>query len=150
MELIEPYVPESMRYKTELFMSECPVCGSKFSKGKHECCSPPCARLLQKKRKKEYYERNYEHIAEKSHEWKASHRKQINAAAREAYRNMTHERRERYNAYANAYWARNLERIRKMRRDYYNRCKTDPHFIELRKGQNKRHYQLVKEDPVSH
>ncbi len=150
MGLIEPYVPESMRYKTELVMSECPVCGSKFPKGRHKCCSPACAQLIRKERTKQYYSQNYDRIAEKCREWKASHRDQVNAAARRAYRNLSPEQRKKHNEYANAYRARNLERVRKMRRDYYRKQKNDSLFIKLRKGQNHRHYQRVKEDPARH
>lgn len=148
MKLIEPYVPESMRYKTEIFMRECPVCGEKFPKSHHECCSPACTQLIRKERKKEYEIRTHEHLLEKARIWRMDHREEINAAARENYKKISPEQREELNARARAYRGENPEQYREKRRNYYERVKNDPHYIELRKGENTRHYQRVKEDPV--
>ena len=151
VELIQEYVPECMRYKIELVMKPCPVCGKEFPQNGHSpCCSKACSKILRRRNKEQYAEENKEHLQEKKLEWKQAHRDEINTAAREAYANMSPEKREKLNEYKRKWRAQNPEKVRETKARYLEARRDDPVFQERKKLSDARYYQSVKADPEKH
>ena len=151
VELIQEYVPECMRYKIELVMKPCPVCGKEFQQNGHSpCCSKACSKILRRRNKEQYAEENKEHLQEKKREWKQAHRDEINTAAREAYANMSPEKREKLNEYKRKWRAQNPEKVRETKARYLEARRDEPVFQERKKLSDARYYQSVKADPEKH
>lgn len=148
--LIEPYVPESMRYKVAIITQACSICGQEFPKSLSNWCSEECAAIGLKQNKHDYWQRNKEHFIEKSREWSKEHREEINAAAREAYRNITPEKRQELNEYAREYREQNREKINAYRRERRARLKGDPDYEAKLKEERRRYHERKKADPERH
>ena len=148
--LIAPYVPESMRYKTEIATKTCPVCGTVFTLTHSDWCSPECAKVGKKQHKREYWQKNKDHFSEKAREWSKAHREEINARAREAYRTLSPEKRQELNEYAASYRAENRERINAKRRERRAKLKGDPEHEAKLKEERRRYYERKKADPERH
>lgn len=148
MEMIQPYVPECMQYKTMIFTQQCACCGTEIPISHKVCCSPACAHEYNKAVKAAYATANKEHLALKSKEWKELHRDQINAAARERYKNMTPEQKQALNEYSRMYRSRNSEEYNAHRRAYRQAKKSDPAYMEKLRLERQRYYQRLKEDPI--
>ena len=146
-ELAAPYVPESMKYKLTPVYVTCPVCGSQMPLSNKFCCSPKCAEIYHKTAKQLYYQQHLEHFKQKSKEWKAAHREQINAAARERYASLTEEKKKALREYANMWRHRRGDEYRAYRRAYRAAMKSDPEYQRKLKEERARYFQRLKADP---
>ena len=77
MQIIQPYIPECMQYKTTIIMHQCPTCGKTFIRHKSICCSAACALALRKATKSKYNQENAERLREQHRAWKAENREHI-------------------------------------------------------------------------
>lgn len=146
-ELVKPYVPECMKYKLTPVYTTCPVCDEQMPRSNKLCCSPRCAEIYHKVAKRLYYEQHLEHFKQKSKEWKAAHREEINAAARERYANLSEEKKRELREYAYMWRHRKGEEYRAHRRAYRAAMKSDPEYMRKLKEERARHYQRVRQDP---
>lgn len=148
MQMIQPYVPTCMQYKTTVLTMPCACCGEPIPRGHKICCSPECAHEYNKAAKAAYAAANREHIRIRAKQWKELHRDQINAAARERYQNMTQAQKDALNAYARMYHAKNRDERNAHRRAYRQAKKADPVYMEKLRLERQRYYQRLKKDPV--
>lgn len=146
--MIQPYVPECMQYKATILTQQCACCGTEIPISHKICCSPACAHEYNKAAKAAYAEANKKHIALKHKEWKELHRDQINAAARERYKNMTPEQKQALNEYSRMYRSKNREEYNAHRRAYRQAKKSDPVYMEKLRLERQRYYQRLKQDPT--
>lgn len=147
VDLIAPYVPESMRYKIEIAMRPCAVCGNLIVQGRHQCCSPRCAEIRRQIVHQSYLNRTKEYRAEKSRQYKVAHRDRINAMARAAYAALSAEKKAELLNYSKEWKRRNAERLNAKRRQWRLEHKDDPEYKLQRKLECAAHYQAVKADP---
>lgn len=150
MSLIQPYVPECMKYKTTVLTRPCACCGTAIPISHKICCSPACAHEYNKAVKDAYYAANKEHLALKKREWKELHRDQINAAARERYKHLTEEQKAVLLAYSRMYRSKNREARNAYRRSYRAAMKSDPVYQEKLRIERQRYYQRKMADPIRH
>lgn len=145
-ETIASYIPSCMEYKTKIITMECAYCGTQIPKAQHWFCCPECAKAYRKIAKATYYQEHKEHAVEKSRQWKAAHRAQINAKAREAYKNLTPEQKERLTLYQQEYYCKNREKINARKRAWRARMKNDPVYYAKLQAERKRYYEKVMAD----
>lgn len=148
MELINSYIPSCMEYKTKVVTTQCAYCGNVMPKSAQHCCCPACAEAYRKIAKSTYYQNNKEHLREKSRQWKAAHRAQINKRAREAYLNLSPVQREKLAEYQRAYAEKNKDKINARKRAWRQRMKGDPAYEDRLKAERKRYYDRLMADPV--
>ena len=148
MNLIDPYVPDSMKYKTEIMFRMCDCCGEPFvMQGDAQYCSEECRQKDRQEKNRAYYEENKEHLAEKSAAWKAAHRDQINAAARARYAEITPEQKQRLNEYCQQWRTQNREHYLAVRKAWRDSVKDTTEYKEQRRAECARYYKRVKQDP---
>lgn len=147
VELIKPYVPESMKYKIELATRPCVVCGELIIQGHHQCCSPQCAAIRRQTMRQMYLDRTRDYRRERSRQYKVAHRDRINALARAAYAALPAEKKAELNRYSTEWKRKNAERLNEKRRQWRLGHKDDPEYKLQRKLECARHYQAVKADP---
>lgn len=151
--LVNPIIPESIAYKTEVLNITCPVCGKVFPKQGHSpCCSEECRKAFIKSNKQEYQKqyvaKNYEYIMERQAVYREAHRAEIRQKARELRASMTPEQREHRAQYAKEYAETHRERKNELRRLRRAAKKGDPEYERKLKEERKRYYQRKKADPV--
>lgn len=146
MQLIQPYIPACMQYKTTVLTMPCACCGRDIPKGHRLCCSPECAHEYNQAVKTAYAEAHKDHLRMKAKQWKELHRDQINAAARARYQQMTPEQREALAAYYRMYRAKTKEERNAYRRAYRQAKKSDPIYMEKLRLERQRYYQRLKTD----
>lgn len=147
VELIKPYVPESMKYKIELVTRPCVVCGELITQGHHQCCSPQCAAIRRQTMRQMYLDRTRDYRRERSRQYKVAHRDRINALARAAYAALPAEKKAELNRYSTEWKRKNAERLNEKRRQWRLEHRDDPEYKLQRKLECARHYQAVKADP---
>ena len=147
VELIKPYVPESMKYKIELATRPCVVCGELIIQGHHQCCSPQYAAIRRQTMRQMYLDRTRDYRRERSRQYKVAHRDRINALARAAYAALPAEKKAELNRYSTEWKRKNAERLNEKRRQWRLGHKDDPEYKLQRKLECARHYQAVKADP---
>ena len=147
VDLIKPYVPESMKYKIELATRPCAVCGELIIQGRHQCCSPQCAAIRRQTMHQMYLDRTRDYRREKTRQYKVAHRDRINALARAAYAALPAEKKAELNRYSTEWKRKNAEMLNAKRRQWRLEHKDDPEYKLQRKLEDARHYQAVKADP---
>lgn len=147
VDLIKPYVPESMKYKIDLATRPCAVCGELIIQGRHQCCSPQCAEIRRQTMHQMYLDRTRDYRREKSRQYKVAHRDRINALARAAYAALPAEKKAELNRYSTEWKRKNAERLNEKRRQWRLEHRDDPEYKLQRKLECARHYQAVKADP---
>jgi hypothetical protein len=147
VELIKPYVPECMSYKIRVEMTECAYCGAKMPKAHRVCCSVPCAQEYRIIARQHYYQTHKKEHAEKSRQWKVAHRAQINAAAREAYKNLSPEKKKQLNEYSKAWRLKNRDLVNARKRARRNAIKDTPEYKARRAEECRRFRERLKQDP---
>lgn len=147
VDLIKPYVPESMKYKINLATRPCAVCGELIIQGRHQCCSPQCAEIRRQTMRQMYLDRTRDYRRERSRQYKVAHRDRINALARAAYAALPAEKKAELNRYSTEWKRKNAERLNEKRRQWRLGHKDDPEYKLQRKLECARHYQAVKADP---
>lgn len=151
MELIQEYVPDSMKYKTELVLLKCPVCGKEFPlMGNSPCCSKACSTKMSAEHKKEYAKQYAIEHADVKRAYRQTHKEEHNARERERYAKMTPEQKEALNAYAREWRERNHEAHLAYRRAWRASKKGDPEYEAKLKAERQRYYQRKKNDPERH
>jgi hypothetical protein len=146
-EMIAPYVPDCMKYKIEVVMQECALCGKTTPKGHSLCCSPACAQELRKIRHQEYLERTKDSRREKSRQWKAANRERVREMARAAYARMTPEQKEKLAEYSKAYKEKHRDEINARRRAWRAMMQKDPAFRAKKAEEDKAYRERLKQDP---
>jgi hypothetical protein len=147
VDLIKPYVPESMKYKIDLATRPCAVCGELIIQGRHQCCSPQCAEIRRQTMHQMYLDRTRDYRREKSRQYKVAHRDRINALARASYAALSAEKKAELNRYSTEWKRKNAERLNEKRRQWRLEHRDDPEYKLQRKLECARHYQAVKADP---
>ena len=148
--LIRPYVPQCMEYKSKIFTTKCSVCGAEFPLSRKKVCSPACAYVRNLEVKRKYAEAHKEKERLRKRAWKQAHRDEINTAARERYAAMTQSQKDVLNLHARLWRERNPEKAREIKRKYLEAHRDDPVFQERKKLSDARYYQSVKADPEKH
>lgn len=147
MQLIAPYAPECMKYKTGLVSMKCAYCGKEIPAARSQCCSPACSIKWRKQAKHEYYMEHWDHVAQQSLNWRKNHRDLINQRARERYAQLGEEGRRKRNEAAKRYRAANPQLYKAIKKAYLERHKNDPDFILRKKNDCAKYYAKVKQDP---
>jgi hypothetical protein len=146
--VIEPFIPECMRYKAEWRDQLCVICGTELkglTNGK--TCPGACREEYHQVRRQEYYQEHEEEIKEKQREYRKAHMEQHNAMNRASYlRNIERSRaRSRKNA---AVWlAKHRDEVNARRRERRAELRDDPEYAARLARERASYYERLKQDP---
>jgi hypothetical protein len=156
-ELVSLYTPDSMKYKTEVLMQKCPVCGKDLPIQQMECCSEECDKVWKKQKDHQYYLDNIDHHKEQAKKYREEHREEILAQKREWSKQRVLRRTDEERAEI-AKKARERAAVRDAdpearatylakRKAQREAAKNNPDAQEKIQAQRKRYYEKLKADP---
>ena len=156
-ELVSLYTPDSMKYKTEVLMQKCPVCGKDLPIQHMECCSEECDKVWKKQKYHQYYLDNIDRHKEQSKKYREEHREEILEQKREWSKQRVLRRTDEERAEI-ARRVRERAAIRDAdpearaahlakRKAQREAAKNDPAAQEKIRAQRQRYYEKLKADP---
>ena len=156
-ELVSLYTPDSMKYKTEILMQKCPVCGKDLPIQQMDCCSEECDKVWKKQKNHQYYLDNIEKHKEQGKRYREEHREEILAQKREwskqrVLRRTDEERAEIAKRARERAAARDADPEARAiylakRKAQREAAKNDPVAQEKIRSQRQRYYEKLKADP---
>lgn len=156
-ELVSLYTPDAMRYKTEVLMQTCPVCGKVIPKQQMLCCSEECETKWKTDQHHQYYLDHIDEHREKAKLYREAHKEELSIKKKEYEERrkatMTEEekaeRREKLRIRAaedRANPVKNAHR-NELRRQRRANQKGDPEYEAALKEERRRYYERLKADP---